>query len=185
MTGIICFLSLIIMLYVMNAYAEAEYSYPNKRKIIKLKVYLHFNLGGNDANAVIIAQPNHTTDSNSIYPFGTLLAINYAVRVGAKPTSKLIGRAKGLAVAANQERNENVLVLFTDLGFTKGKFKGSSFVVISRASFLAPSRELAIIGGTKKFRMAQGFLFTESYSFKVNATGVFAVYKIDATLFHS
>ncbi|XP_050227014.1 dirigent protein 4-like [Mercurialis annua] len=181
----ICFLSLIIILYAMNAYAETKYSSPNKQKITKLSLFLHYNLGGNDANAAIIAQPNRTTNTNSLYPFGTLLAVNSGLRVSAEPTSELVGRAKGLSVAVSQQDDENLLVLCLDFGYTKGKFKGSSFVACSRGSAVEPFSELAVIGGTEKFRMAKGFVMSQIYSRGVSATGIFAIYKVHATLFHN
>ena len=165
-------------------YSKTTPAAPMKEQMTKLHFFLHDILTSQNPSVVQIAQANHTnssSSSSSLVPFGTLSAVNDAMRVGVEPTSQLVGYAKGIYVAASQE-DEMALVMYLDFGFTTGKFNGSSFVVCSRNPVLETQRELAVVGGREKFRMARGFakLNTRSFDF---TTGN-AVIEYNVTLFH-
>lgn len=74
------------------------------------------------------------------------------------------------------------LVLYFDFGFTKGEFKGSSFSVFSRNPITEKERELAVVGGRGKFRMATGFAKLKTYF--VNSTSGNAIVEYKVTLIH-
>ncbi|KAF2286304.1 hypothetical protein GH714_013682 [Hevea brasiliensis] len=125
-------------------YSETIPAVHMEEKMTKLHFFLHDILSGQNPAVVQIAKAN-LPQNNSFASFGTLSATNDAMRVGVEPTSKLIGRAKGLYVLASQgQDDEMALVMYMDFGFTTGKFNGSSFVVCSRNPVMETQRELAV-----------------------------------------
>ncbi|EEF45094.1 dirigent protein 15 [Ricinus communis] len=182
------FFTWVMILCVVKLNVQGEYhtetvpAIPMKEKITKLSFFYHVNLGGKIPTAVQIAQPNVTRDERQFLPFGTLFAVNNALRVGTKPTSKLIGRAKGLTLAASQEDDKHlILVNYQDIGFITGKFNGSSFIVCSRDPIFEPEHELAVVGGRQKLRMVTGFVKVQTVF--IDFASGYGVFKYDVTLF--
>ncbi|EEF38995.1 dirigent protein 4 [Ricinus communis] len=179
---------LAMILCVMNAniaqcqyYSQTKPAAQMKDKMTQLHFFLHDIPSSQNPSVVQIAQANLTNKSNSIVPFGSLFAVNDAMRLGMEATSQLVGHAKGMYVAASQE-DEMALVVYMDFGFTTGKFNGSSFVVFSKNPVLQTERELAVVGGTGQFRMARGFAKLHTRSFDL-ANGN-AIVEYNVTLFH-
>ncbi|KDP30586.1 hypothetical protein JCGZ_16239 [Jatropha curcas] len=156
MEGTFSFVWAMILCVIMIAHAQGNYyskTIPanyNQEKKTNLHFFFHDIASGKNPSAVKIAQAN---DSNSSNPFGELYAINDALRVGVEPTSQVIGRAKGLFVAAGQADDLDI-VMYVDFGFTTGKFNGSSFIVCSKNPATETKRELAVVGGRGQFKMA-------------------------------
>ncbi|XP_050207256.1 dirigent protein 4-like [Mercurialis annua] len=181
MKGNIFFVSLITTLCALIANAQEEYYSETKsdicmkQKVTKLKFYYHEVYGRENPTTVLIAQANVTRNDSQVLPFGDLNAVNSALRVGFRRDSKIIGRAKGLQVASNQGKESPSLVVYLDYGLDKGKFKGSSFVTVSRFSRSETKRELAVIGGREKFRMATGYAKVQRLI--SNATGEYTINK--------
>ncbi|KDP30588.1 hypothetical protein JCGZ_16241 [Jatropha curcas] len=172
-----------MILCVMIAHAQGNYysTIPadyNQEKKTNLHFFFHDILSGENPSAVQIAQAKN---SHSFSSFGTLYAIDDALRVGVEPTSEVIGRAKGLYVIAAQE-DDLALVMYVDFGFTTGKFNGSSFIVCSQNPVTETKRELAVVGGRGNFRMARGF--AELYTRYINVTTGDAIVEYNVTLFH-
>ncbi|KAK0583024.1 hypothetical protein LWI29_032594 [Acer saccharum] len=155
-------LGLALILCIATATAHSEYysktksAVHMKEKVTHLHFFLHDILSGKNPSAVMVAHPNRTYD-NSPTPFGSLFAIDDPLRTGPEPTSEVIGNAQGLYLSSNQDINQFTIVLYADFAFTTGKFKGSSFGVFSRNPVVEPNREVAVVGGRGKFRLARGF----------------------------
>jgi len=134
-----------------------------REKVTHLHFYLFDILSGNKPTAVQIAQPNTTVGPKSATPFGHVYAIDDPLREGPNKSSKVIGNAQGLYLSSSQSENLS-LVLYADFGFTTGKFKGSSISVFSRNPITETNRELAVVGGRGKFRLARGFIQVKTHS---------------------
>ncbi|GMI83527.1 hypothetical protein like AT4G38700 [Hibiscus trionum] len=151
-------------------------------KVTHLRFFLHDILGGENPGAVVIAGANLTKKDDSVLPFGSLVAIDDPLRVGPEPTSKIIGNAQGLYLSSSQDPSKFTIVLYADFAFTSGKFNGSSFSVFSRNPVTEADREVAIVGGRGKFRMARGFAKIKTSYF--NATTGDAILEYKVTLYH-
>ncbi|MBA0785091.1 hypothetical protein Gotri_026290, partial [Gossypium trilobum] len=77
--------------------------------------------------------------------------------------------------------NTTTGVMYVDFGFTKGKFKGSSISLFSRNPITDTEREVAVVGGRGKFRMAKGFALLKTYF--LNATTVIVDFNV--TVIHT
>ncbi|KAE8698718.1 Dirigent protein 4 [Hibiscus syriacus] len=158
-------------------YSESRLYDPNAEKLTNLHFFLHEYLGGQNATAVVIAQAN-ITSNNSTLPFATLYAVDDLLQTGPEPNSEVIGNAQGLAVVAGI--NSTTAVMYFDFGFTTGEFNGSSISIFSRNPLIMAEREIAVVGGRGKFRMAKGFALLNPYV--LNATNV--VIEFNVTVIH-
>ncbi|GFP89015.1 dirigent protein 15 [Phtheirospermum japonicum] len=159
-------------------------SVPYKRvqeKKTHLRFYIHDILSGKNPTTVKIAGPNTTTDKNNPTPFGTAFALDDPLTEGPEITSKVIGNARGIYLSSSQDKNMT-LVLYVDLGFTTGKFKGSSLSVFSRNPVTETHREMAVVGGRGRFRFARGFILVKTQYF--NATNGDAVLEYNVEVVH-
>ncbi|MCL7029442.1 hypothetical protein MKW94_027724 [Papaver nudicaule] len=149
-----------------------------KEKVTHLHFYLHDTISGDKPSAVLVAQSNKT--SNSPIPFGNIYAIDDPLTVGPEPSSRVVGNAQGTYVLSARETIS--LVMSVDFAFTTGEFNGSSFSVMSRNPITESSREIAIVGGRGKFRLARGF--AELKTHYINFTSGDAIIKYHATVYH-
>ncbi|KAE8698721.1 Disease resistance-responsive family protein [Hibiscus syriacus] len=154
---------------------------PEEPKLTNLHFFLHEAPGGSNPTVAMIAQSNITVDvNNSSMPFGTVYAVDDPLRVGPEPNSELIGNAQGLTVIIAGRSTPPSVLLHFDFGFTTGKFNGSSISVLSRNPTTDMERELTVVGGRGKFRMAKGFAHLKVYS--ANATVIIA--ELNVTVIH-
>ncbi|XVF67885.1 hypothetical protein PTKIN_Ptkin10aG0157900 [Pterospermum kingtungense] len=150
-------------------------------KVTKLHFFLHDTMTGKAPSAVMIARPNVTTAFNDTpNPFGSVFATDDPLTVGPNLTSEIIGSAQGLWVSTGQD--VLTLLFYMDFGFTKGEFDGSSISLFSRNPITQTERELAIVGGRGKFKMAKGFANLKTYF--VNFTSGDAIVEYNMTVIH-
>ncbi|KAK2445889.1 pterocarpan synthase [Trifolium repens] len=155
-----------------------------KEKVTQLHFYLFDILSGNKPSAVQIAQPNTTIGSKSAVPFGHLYAFDDPLREGPNKSSKVIGNAQGLYLSSSQQSENFTIVLYADFAFTKGKFKGSSISVFSRNPVTEPVRELAVVGGRGKFRLAKGFIHVRTHSIDYKTGDAILDYHVTVLHYH-
>ncbi|XP_057966597.1 dirigent protein 4-like [Malania oleifera] len=157
---------------------------PMTEKITHLHFFLHDILSGANPGAVEVARPANTTrggEEANPTPFGHFYAINDPLTEGPEATSKVVGNAQGMYLSSG--RDTLSLVMYVDFGFTTGWLNGSSISVFSRNPITEPNlRELAVVGGRGKLRMARGFAKVRtSY---LNTTNGDAILEYFVTVFH-
>lgn len=152
-----------------------------KEQVTNLHFFFHDILGGKNPSAVLVAKAKNTTiGDKSPTPFSTVFAVDDPLTVGPELTSEVIGNCQGLYASTGQDNLS--LVVYFDFGFTKGEFNGSAISVFSRNPVLETERELAVVGGRGKFRMARGFAQLKTFS--VNQTNGDAIVEYNVTVFH-
>ncbi|KAG6501320.1 dirigent protein 4-like [Zingiber officinale] len=149
-----------------------------KKVTTNLHFFFHDILSGPDPSAVLVARRSGRTGPNGA--FGDVSVVDDPLTEGPEADSPVVGYARGIYVSASWQ--SPILVMGLDYGFTAGPFNGSSFSVFSQNPILDRDREVAVVGGRGKFRMAQGFANLRTYS--VNATTGDAVVEYSVTLFH-
>ncbi|XP_027357025.1 dirigent protein 4-like [Abrus precatorius] len=166
---------------------HSEYHYESshklhlKEKVTHLHFYLFDILSGNKPSAIEVARPNITIGAKLATPFGHVYAIDDELKEGPHANSTVVGNARGLYLSASQD-DKLTLVMYVDFGFTAGKFKGSSISVFSRNPVTEAKRELAVVGGRGRFRMARGFARIKTHYF--NATNGDAILEYRVTVLH-
>ncbi|XVF45490.1 hypothetical protein PTKIN_Ptkin02bG0210800 [Pterospermum kingtungense] len=158
-------------------YSDTVPYVPAPKKVTHLHFFLHDSLTGKNPSEVMVASRNIT---NAPSGFDFVFVTSDPLTVGPDISSEIVGHTQGLTVSI--VRDVATLVLCWDFGFTKGEFNGSSFSVLSRNPNLQKERELAVVGGTGKFRMATGFAQLKTYFF--NSTSGDAIVEYHVTLIH-
>jgi hypothetical protein len=127
--------------------------------LTKSKLYWHDVLAGKSPTAIRIAQAASSNSSSTF--FGAVVAIDDpltstpAVTGSAKSKDEL-GRAQGTYTFADQATFG--LLMNMNFVFTAGDYKGSSLSIYGRNEVLSAVREMGIVGGAGKFRMARGYV---------------------------
>nr|XP_043639752.1 dirigent protein 4-like [Erigeron canadensis] len=156
---------------------------PLTQKKTELHFFMHDIISGNTPTAVNIAAPKGVVvGEGNIGPFGAVYVFDDPLTVTADPKSEVVGNGRGFYTVVSIDVKNSWMLLFTgDIGFTSGKYNGSSISVFSRDP-LVQTKELAIVGGRGQFRMAKGFLIINMVYF--NATNGDAILEFNCTVFH-
>ncbi|KAJ0969051.1 hypothetical protein J5N97_021928 [Dioscorea zingiberensis] len=175
-------LLLLLLLLTLSLFSQGHAHYHlGKEKVTHLHFYYHETIRGDNPSAVVVAHPKDTiVNASNPGPFGTVYVVDDLLTEGPEPDSKVVGQAQGLYVSASRQRT--LIVLVIDYGFTSGEFNGSSLSVLSRNPVTESERELAVVGGRGKFRMARGFANLKTYS--LNATAGVVIVEYHVTVFH-
>ncbi|CAM8899317.1 unnamed protein product [Rhodiola kirilowii] len=149
-----------------------------KETTTNLKFYFHDTLSGSSPSAVRIAQAPVTGNSKTL--FGAVLMADDPLTEGPDPKSNLVGRAQGLYGSACQ--SELGLIMAMNYQFTDGEYNGSSFSILGLNQAMSPVREMPVVTGTGKFRMARGYALAHTHWFD-KATGD-AIVMYNVTIIH-
>lgn len=168
----ILFISIAILAVVADS--DEDFS-PTPQKKTHLHFYMHDILTGPNVTAV------NVTKSPVNATFGTIVIIDDQLTHGPNITSKPIGRAQGLYAYASLE---GIKFLWTmNFAFGEGKYKGSTLALLGTDDISASTREIPVVGGTGRFRLARGYILVKTYFFDP-VTGN-AVLEIDAHVHHA
>lgn len=146
----------------------AKRNETGKEVITTLQFYFHDVVSGPTPTAVRIAQAAQTNASSNL--FGGLWMVDDALTEGPGPSSKLIGRARGLYGSAGQ--TDFGLIMALSYVFTDGIYDGSSFSLLSFNPIMKSGREMAVVGGTGLFRLARGYAIANTYQANANGDAI-------------
>ncbi|XP_040384907.1 dirigent protein 22-like [Oryza brachyantha] len=141
------------LLLVCVAAAPAAWA-ADDNGLTKFKVYFHDVVGGPKPTAIRVAQAPSTNGSSTF--FGAVVAIDDPLTSAAASGSAEVGRAQGSYTFADQKTFG--LLMNMNFVFTAGEHKGSSLAIVGRNEVLSAVREMSIVGGSGKFRMAKGYV---------------------------
>ncbi|KAK1646789.1 hypothetical protein QYE76_064594 [Lolium multiflorum] len=127
--------------------------------LTKIKLYWHDVLAGTSPTAIRIAQAASSNSSSTF--FGAVVAIDDPLTTtpavtGSAKSKDEVGRAQGTYTFADQATFG--LLMNMNFVFTSGDYKGSSLTIYGRNEVLSAVREMGIVGGAGKFRMARGYV---------------------------
>ncbi|OQU88298.1 hypothetical protein SORBI_3002G005400 [Sorghum bicolor] len=128
-----------------------------------LHFFMHDIVAGSNPTAVQVVKGPAAT--GSIVPglaFGDTTVIDDALTETSSPTSAAVGRAQGFYMMSSQ--SGLVLMVCANLLLTTGDHNGSTLAVVGRDDVAADVRELSVVGGTGKFRMATGYVLWKTSS---------------------
>ncbi|CAA6675033.1 unnamed protein product [Spirodela intermedia] len=150
-----------------------------KEKVTYLHFFLHDTISGENPTAVQVANPNSTRFP---FGFGSVFVIDDVLTEAVERSSPVVGNAQGIDVLTGLDKFSLVMTreLPVDFAFTTGKYKGSSFSVMSRNPITETRRELAVVGGRGKFRLARGVAQLTTRLLKYPD----AIIEYNVTLFH-
>ncbi|KAJ3681447.1 hypothetical protein LUZ60_015936 [Juncus effusus] len=144
-----------------------------------LHFYFHDIVSGSNPTAIRVAQPSLL--STSLTGFGDMVMMDDPLTSGPDPSSDLVGRAQGIYALASRDEVGHLLMAM-NLVFVDQENNGSTISVLGRNSVYDEIREMPIVGGSGKFRMAQGYVHAKTYTLD-QMTGD-AVVEYNVTVFH-
>lgn len=151
-----------------------------KQKATRIQFYMHDIVGGPQPTAVRVAGRSNFTGQDLIASmFGSIFVMDNPLTATPSMNSTLVGRAQGIYVMSSQEKELSLLMTLT-YAFTAGPYNGSTFSVVGRNPAMEEVREMPIVGGTGKFRLARGYCLARTYSMTQTA----AVIGYNVTLLH-
>lgn len=128
-----------------------------------LHFFLHDVVSGSNPTAVqVIKGPASSSNALPGVAFGDTTVIDDALTETSSPTSAPVGRAQGFYMMSSQ--SGMVLMMCVNLLLTTGDYNGSTLAVIGRDDVMTTTRELSVVGGTGKFRMATGYVVWKTNS---------------------
>ncbi|XP_057849448.1 dirigent protein 23 [Cryptomeria japonica] len=153
---------------------QSAQAYPLEEKISNLQFYFHDRISGNNVTAVNVASA--PTTNISATGFGLVYVMDDPLTEGPEPTSKLVGKAQGLYASASQE--EVHLLMAVTYVFQDGEFNGSTLAVVGNNAVFNEVREMAIVGGSGKFRLARGYALAQTHSFDSQSGNAIVHYNV-------
>jgi len=143
-----------------------------------LTFFMHDIVSGSSPTAVqVIKGPGGSATAATLgMSFGDTLVMDDPLTETSSPTSAALGRMQGFYLVSAQ--SGLVLTVCGNLLLTSGDHNGSTIAVLGRDDTAADVRELAVVGGTGKFRMATGYVLWKTSS----AKGADATLQLDVYL---
>ncbi|KAL8214078.1 hypothetical protein R6Q57_003527 [Mikania cordata] len=126
-------------------------------KTTRLHFFFHDIHSGKSPTAIKIAG---TSDSSL---FGDTYMMDNALTESQNGSSKSVGKAQGMYAFA--AKNEPALLMVLNYEFTHGEFNGSSISVLGRNPVTDDVREMPIVGGSGRFRYANGYALAHTVWF--------------------
>ncbi|MQM13270.1 hypothetical protein Taro_046195 [Colocasia esculenta] len=174
----VLFIIYLSLLRPIDSYVVGEGSLTcslGQEKVTRLHFFLQDFISTANPSAVRVAQVNGTRLPSL---FGDLYVADDPMTEGVDVASKVVGNAQGIYALTGQDKFSIFMAM--DFGFTAGEFNGSSISMVSRNPISEPNREMAVVGGRGRFRLARGFaqLTTRYFS------GPDAIVEYNVTVFH-
>ncbi|XP_071719285.1 dirigent protein 20-like [Rutidosis leptorrhynchoides] len=136
-----------------------------KEKLTHIHLYWHDVTGGDNITKVTVVKAVDNT-TNSF--FGAVSVLDDALTFSPGLNSKIVGRAQGMHVAADQSNVTFVMAII--FKFTEGEYNGSTLSLLGRNHVFrhCPKRKMPIVGGSGVFRFSRGYAIMKTYKFVPN-----------------
>ncbi|XP_057796678.1 dirigent protein 22-like [Salvia miltiorrhiza] len=167
-------LALLLFLAIFT-YAKAKRGHL---KETKMSVYYQDYSG--DRNTTVIEIPGPSTGPLNFSKFGAMFVTDDPITEEIGEGSALIARGRGLAVTTALDGSNAHLLL--SVVFIDGDYKGSTLELQGSDPQFEQVREVAVVGGTGKFRLARGYATFETLSY--DPVRGHAVIQSNMTLLH-
>lgn len=129
-----------------------------------VRAYMHDGYSGPSPTAALIVNGTGAPVMTGVR-FGDTVVMDDVLTEGPSRASRVVGRAQGLYVTASLQPGDPAMLLAMNVLLTDYD-RGSSVTVVGRNEVMAPVRELAVVGGTGRFRMATGYVLWKTASWK-------------------
>ncbi|XP_042065215.1 dirigent protein 1-like [Salvia splendens] len=130
-------------------------------KETQMTVYFQDYSGG--PNATVLEITGQSNGLLSFTKFGAIFCRDDPITEGFEESSAQIARAQGIYVTSVLDgSNTHVLI---SIIFINDEYKGSTLEIQGTSSQFEQVREVAVVGGTGKFRLALGYATFETLSY--------------------
>ena len=147
-----------LALAAISSEATTKYQFQNLKET-KMVFYMHDIEAGPNFTATAVG--GIPKSRMSILAFGTVFACDDKLTEAYDWNSTQVGRAQGIYVNVDLAHGSNVHFLMS-LIFTNKEFNGSTLEIEGANRFNQKYREVSVVSGTGKFRLARGFAILET-----------------------
>ncbi|CAM8887772.1 hypothetical protein QQ045_026138 [Rhodiola kirilowii] len=173
----------LVMLIILAAAAAVISSDAGRQKLKKTEMsfYMHdYETQQKEENITNIVIAGNPKAKWYILTFGSLYAYDDAITTTIDRKSTELGRAQGIYVNTALDGSDlHILVSFV---FTNKEYNGSTIEIQGADRFFLPSREVSVVSGTGKFRMARGWASIETVM--IDIPNLNAILRWNLTVFH-
>ncbi|CAK9157991.1 unnamed protein product [Ilex paraguariensis] len=167
-------LSLLLLL----AISISTQSQPHQLKETNMTLYFQDVSAGPNATAVpITGIPGHLWTFAS---FGTVYCTDDPMTESIEQSSAQVARGQGIYVTSALDGSTTHVLI--SIVFTNAKFNGSTLEIQGASQQFEKMREVAVVGGTGKFRYAKGF--ATLMTVYLDTTIAYAVIQCNITVQH-
>lgn len=166
----------VLLLITIATCMEATQFQLQNLKETNIVFYMHDWETGLNATAV----PLVGIKRPSVLEYGTVAVIDDKLTVAYDRNSTEIGRARGIYVNSALDGSE--LHFLLSLVFTNKEFNGSTLEIQGSNRFFQKFREVSVVSGTGKFRLARGFAILETVF--LDLPNLNAILRWNTTVFH-
>lgn len=165
----------LLLFLAIFTYSMAELSQP---KETKMTLYFQDYSGG--PNPTVVEITGQSDGLLSFTKFGAIFCTDDPITEEFEESSAQVARAQGLYVtSALDGSNTHVLI---SIVFTNDEYKGSTLEVQGTSAQFERVREVAVVGGTGKFRLARGYATLETIHY--DHARHYAVIQSNVTVLH-
>lgn len=170
-------LSLLLLLALVSTFPEAK-ALSKKQKQTNMVFYMQDWESGQNVTAVTVAGiPNKRW---WILGFGSVFCTDDSLTEGYDRNSTQVGRAHGIYV--NSALDGSDLHLLMSFVFTNKAWNGSTLEIQGADRFYEKYREVSVVSGTGKFRLARGWATLETVYLDI--PGANAIIRWNVTVLH-
>ncbi|XAR55367.1 hypothetical protein NMG60_11035419 [Bertholletia excelsa] len=151
-------LALLLAMFMPSFLAHGQ-----SKETTSMSFYFHNLLGGPNATiAPITGIPGRVW---SLASFGTIYGVDNPVTEGLEGKSAAVGRAQGITANAALDGSTSYVLL--SIVFTNNEYNGSTIELQGVGRQVDAVREVAVVGGSGKFRYSKGYATFETAYFDV------------------
>lgn len=151
-----------------------------KLKETSMTLYFQDQYGGKNASVLQILPTSDDHHQLGFTKFGAIFCTDDLITKGFDLNSDAVARGQGVYVtSALDGSNTHVLV---SIVFNNGEYKGSTLEVQGSSAQFEKVREVAVVGGTGKFRFGKGYATLETIHIDIPAQ--LAVIQCNITVLH-
>ncbi|XP_047965022.1 dirigent protein 22-like [Salvia hispanica] len=138
------------------------YSNAKLRHLKETKLTVYYQNYSSRPNATVIEIPGPANGTENYFKFGAMFSVDDPITEEFDEGSAIIARGRGLFVTSALDGSSSHVML--SVVFIDGEHKGSSIEIYGNEQ-RSMVREVAVVGGTGKFRLARGYVTFENLYF--------------------
>ncbi|KAK6941959.1 Dirigent protein [Dillenia turbinata] len=145
-----------------------------RQKLSHLHFYFHDTVSGREPTAILVAESPASNISKTL--FGSVFMMDDPLTLQPDPNSTLVGYAQGIYASADQREIGFLMVL--NFVFVEGKYNGSTLSLLGRNPIFDEVREMPIVGGSGRFRFANGYAQAKTHTFDLKNADAIVEYNV-------
>ncbi|XP_057790756.1 dirigent protein 22-like [Salvia miltiorrhiza] len=171
--------SIKITLFALLFLAIFTYSKATLSPLKETEITLYYKISAGGPNATVIEVPGPSIGPLNFTRFGATFVSDTLITEEIEEFSAPVARGRRFFVIAALDGSQSLWV--DSVVFINGKYKGSTLQLQGSYSFMELS-EMAVVGGTGKFRRASGYATFETVYF--DPVRSYAVLQSNLTVLH-